>query len=68
MAKEKWPLFIQGLALLAHHGEKGVGDTVHRLIPGADAFKDWFEKQFGKSCGCTNRQTWLNAKFPYKPN
>lgn len=66
MARESWPVFIKTIARFQKPGEIGVGDTIHRLIPGADAFKAWFEEKFGKTCGCTDRQRWLNARFPYR--
>jgi len=65
MARNQWPLFVSAIAKFSKPGEIGIGDTVHRMIPKADAFKAWFDRKFGKSCGCTERQRWLNARFPY---
>jgi hypothetical protein len=36
-----------------------IGDTR------SERFKEWFQEKFGQSCGCTERQAWLNRKFPY---
>lgn len=68
MARPDWPLFIRVIAKFEKSGETGVGDTVVRLIGKgrSDAFKKWFDRKFGKSCGCTERQRWLNARFPYR--
>jgi len=47
--------------------DSGLGDTAVHLIGDANSakFKHWFEEKFGRSCGCTDRQKWLNRKFPY---
>lgn len=46
--------------------DTGVGDTVERLLAkvGGRQIKQLIEGLVG-SCGCTNRQKWLNRKFPY---
>lgn len=33
----------------------------------SERFKTWFARKFGKSCGCSDRQNWLNRRFPYEP-
>lgn len=50
-------------------GEKGVGDTVERLINTIGSrplkrFKASLEK-LGINCGCQNRKEWLNKRYPY---
>jgi hypothetical protein len=61
----EWPLFFHPLKQLAQPGDRGMGDIIHRYL-GGDAFPNWFEKQFGRSCGCVNRVDWLNQRFPYR--
>lgn len=47
-------------------GDRGLGDTVaRRLGKGGERFKVWFHAVFGRSCGCVDRQEWLNREFPY---
>jgi hypothetical protein len=47
-------------------GERGVGDTIHRMMGGpGEKFEVWFAAVFGRSCGCPDRIAWLNRKFPY---
>lgn len=46
--------------------DRGIGDTVERLLAkaGGRAIKKWLER-VGVSCGCRDRQAWLNEKYPY---
>jgi hypothetical protein len=62
----EWPFFLRPMKLLAKEGDKGLGDIVERAIgpAGGDAYKAWYEKTFGKPCGCTKRQDNLNDRFP----
>jgi hypothetical protein len=48
-------------------GEQGVGDTLARLLKGVAAGKasKVLERITGKSCGCRNRQAWLNQRYNY---
>ncbi len=66
MARSEWPLWARIAVKFRKPGETGIGDTIHRMIPKADAFKKWFDRKFGQSCGCTERQRWLNARVPYR--
>ncbi len=61
-----WPLLLQPLKLLAKDGDKGLGDIVARLVGpiGGDAYKAWYQKVFGRPCGCSERQETLNEDFP----
>ena len=63
--RAEWPLPIKALALLARSSDKGIGDVIARLIGpvGGDAYKAWFQSKFGKPCGCSERQSDLNAKY-----
>lgn len=64
---EQWPPWAKDLALDRVPADTGLGDTVARMIGNTKsaAFKDWFQQKFGRSCGCTERQRWLNQKYPY---
>lgn len=60
-----WGL-LSPLKLLAKEGDRGLGDIVARKIGpiGGDAFKEWYKKIFGKSCGCSERQEDWNLQYP----
>ena len=62
-----WPLWTRALSKFRHPEDTGLGDTIVHLIGDtrSENFKQWFTRKFGKTCGCTNRQRWLNQKFPY---
>jgi hypothetical protein len=61
-----WPIWLRPSKLLAIEGDKGLGDIVERVIGpvGGDAYKIWYLKTFGKTCGCTHRQDGLNERYP----
>lgn len=61
-----WPWWAKALRACAQPGERGVGDTVARLVGpfGGEAFKQW-RAQLGRTCGCELRQAKLNQKYPY---
>lgn len=63
----EWPLWAKALYKVRREGEKGVGDTIVRLIgkDRSDLFKAWFKRKVGKDCGCSDRQEWLNRHYPY---
>lgn len=63
----EWPLFARVLARLKSTADRGVGDTIARLIGpvGGAAFKVWFKRLTGCTCGCTERQEELNKRFRY---
>jgi hypothetical protein len=65
--REKWPLWTCAVTKLRRNEDTGLGDTIVHLIGNTRSarFKNWFQRKFGKSCGCTERQRWLNQKFPY---
>jgi hypothetical protein len=63
----KWPEWAKDLARDRQAQDIGIGDTVVHVLGDArsEKFKNWFKKNFGTSCGCTERQFWLNKKYPY---
>jgi hypothetical protein len=65
--RSNWPLWTRTLEKFRHPEDRGLGDTLVHLIGDArsERFKKWFTRKFGKTCGCTERQRWLNHKFPY---
>ena len=69
--RTKWPIWAivaEQYSKLFFPGDIGVGDTIVHMIGDArsERFKLWFQDRFGKSCGCTERQRWLNRRFPYQ--
>ena len=62
-----WPLWAKAMRLLSRPADKGLGDTVARIVGpiGGDAFKAWHLATFGVPCGCAGRQEALNAQYPY---
>lgn len=66
MAGPNWPLLLQPLKLLAQPMDKGLGDIVARTIGpiGGDVYKSWYQRIFGKPCGCDERQETLNRDYP----
>jgi hypothetical protein len=65
--RAEWPAWTRALAKFRHPADTGLGDTLVHLIGDtrSEKFKKWFTRKFGKACGCTNRQRWLNQKYPY---
>lgn len=62
----KWPFVLEPLKLLAKEGDRGLGDIVERAVGkvGGDAYKKWYQRIFGRPCGCNERQEDLNRDFP----
>ena len=54
------------IQLAAAKTQKRFGEVIARLIGpvSGDACKAWFQEKFGWSCGCAERQSDLNAKYP----
>jgi len=67
---EEWPLWARAIRKFRRAADRGLGDTIVHLIGDtrSERFKKWFARKFGRTCGCTERQRWLNHKFPYAPN
>lgn len=65
--RDKWPLWTKAVHALSNEADKGIGDTIARIIGpiGGDAFKAWHLKIFKRKCRCHWRQAMLNQLFPY---
>ena|SRR5436190_18391892 len=63
----EWPAWTLLLELARQPSDTGLGDTIVHVIgeTQSERFKRWFHEKFGRSCGCTERQRWLNQKFAY---
>jgi len=46
---------------------EGIGDTISKItkLTGITKLVEWIS---GEDCGCSERQTFLNEKFPFKRN
>ena len=64
--QSSWPLIARTLARLAMPEDKGLGDVVQRYAAkfGGEEFKSLYRKLMGHNCGCKDRQTKLNARYP----
>lgn len=58
-----WPPLIKAAAKLSKNTDKGIGDTLHRMF-GGDVTTELIKKLTGKTCGCSARVAWLNARYP----
>jgi hypothetical protein len=65
--RSEWPLVVRIVAKLAIESDTGIGDVVQRwaAMVGGEWIKEASEAM-GKSCGCTDRQKWLNARYPLR--
>ena len=60
-----WPLWAVAVRKLASEADRGVGDTIHRLLgSGGEAFKATM-KALGVPCGCDRRRDDWNSQYPY---
>lgn len=61
-----WPWPARTVRLMRKCGDRGVGDTVERLIglPGT-GFKSLLSAA-SLNCGCANRRDVLNRRYPYE--
>jgi len=69
MAHSEWPKWALRIEKSPKRqpSDIGVGDTLAHII--GDGFSAKFKRATGRmgiNCGCTNRQRWLNARFPYQ--
>jgi hypothetical protein len=64
----QWPAWAKAIAEQRQPGDAGLGDTLVHLIGDSrsEKFQAWFQEKFGQSCGCSDRQAWLNRQFPYQ--
>lgn len=64
--REQWPLWAKAMALVASPEDKGLGDTVERIIGpvASNAFKAWHKATFGKPCSCSERKDRWNSQYP----
>ena len=63
--REQWPLWTRFVAPRAKPSDRGVGDTVARLL---GEYGEAFKREMKKheiDCGCSARQAEWNAKYPY---
>lgn len=65
--REEWPLWAKGFALVKSDSDKGVGDTIERVVGsfGGEAVKRWHESIFGHPCNCTIRKAQFNLLYVY---
>ena len=64
--RDKLPLAVKGIAMLAKPEDRGVGDIVERMakIAGGKTLAQWYKELTGKDCGCANRKERLNRMYP----
>jgi hypothetical protein len=64
---DQWPIWVQAVAKFRCDSDTGLGDTIVHLIGDtrSERFKKWFNRKFGRSCGCVERRKWLNRRFSY---
>ena len=62
-----WPLWAKTIATLRSPEDKGVGDTVERVIgsDNSEALKKFYLKTFRRVCGCDGRKSEWNMKYSY---
>lgn len=64
--RDKWPWYMTLISQLATEEDVGVGDTIHRNLGSVGAVYETAFKMLGKTCGCSNRRTLFNRKYPYR--
>lgn len=64
---KEWPMLARIIRRMRSTEDRGVGDTVARMLSyfGAKSMSEMYERIMGKPCGCGDRQARLNAFFPY---
>lgn len=64
--RAEWPLLARIVARLRDDTDIGIGDTIQRSLGTAGEFyKHAYKSLTGKSCGCTDRQKYLNQLYAY---
>jgi hypothetical protein len=63
-----WPRLARWIEKRRLPGDKGVGDTLSRMLAkvGGERFKFWYKAITGQECHCTDRQARLNAMYKYE--
>jgi hypothetical protein len=63
----EWPRWARWLERRRRPGERGIGDTLTRLLDtrGGAAWKRWYKAILGRECGCGERGERMNRAFPY---
>jgi hypothetical protein len=66
--RDQWPLAVRVIARLAKPDERGIGQTLTRLIgmAGGEQYKRLM-KRIGVDCGCAARAANLDAMYPLEP-
>jgi len=64
---DPFPWWARLLRLLSKRSDRGLGDTLNRLLifVGGNRYKKWHLQKHGRPCQCNTRQTRLNARFPF---
>ncbi len=64
---KSWPLIFRLLAKQRYYTDKGIGDTIERIVGpvGGDAFKKLYKSIMKQDCGCNYRRDLLNKEYPY---
>lgn len=63
--RDQWPKWASAVASFAKPEDKGVGDTVKRMLGSAGVLFQATLQALGLPCGCDQRQAEYNARFPY---
>ncbi len=63
---QEWPIWAKAMKHFSNPEDKGIGDTVARMIGDekSEAFKAWHHATFGKPCNCNGRQSRWNRLYP----
>lgn len=64
----EWPSWAKAMRLVRRAEDKGVGDTMARIVGaiGGDAWNAWYVRTTGEKCpSCAARQAGFNALYPY---
>ena len=62
----QWPIWAKAIKQFSKPEDKGIGDVVARMIgdENSAAFKAFYLKVTGKTCGCAGRRSQWNKQFP----
>jgi len=61
----RWPKWAKAAATFKTAEDKGVGDTIKRMLGTAGIFFEATMKTLGVPCHCPERREEFNARFPY---